>query len=78
MMYTFIYAAETDRGPAAIKFESKSQDIREFDVTILSDPEIQPFKIVLDQGEWRLPRKACDKIRSIGREITEAARKFQR
>ena len=76
MAYTFFYTTETEHGPAAIKFQSKSPIITEFDVTVLNH-DLQPFKMELLKGEW-VTVQMPEKLKSLEKEITEMARKFQR
>lgn len=78
MAYTFIYTADNEGQLATIKFESKETETVEFDVTILTDPEIQPFKVKLHNDQWVLPRTFPEKLKGMERHITEAAEKFKR
>jgi hypothetical protein len=78
MAYTFIYTADNEGQLATIKFESRETEIIEFDVTILTDPEIKPFKIKLDNERWTIPGAVPEKIRGMEKHITEAAEKFKR
>jgi hypothetical protein len=77
MAYTFFYTTETEHGPAAIKFEAKTTTITEFDVTILSHRDVEPFKMELNKGEW-VAVAIPEKVKQLEREIIEAAKKFQR
>ena len=76
MAYTFFYTTETEHGPAAIKFQSKSPTITEFDVTVLNH-DVQPFKLELQKGEW-VTVQMPEKLKPLEKEITEMARRFQR
>ena len=78
MAYTFIYTVETERGPATIKFESQSTITTEFAVTVLSRPDIAPFRMKLDEGRWELPCSFPEQLKYIQEHIMEAARKFTR
>lgn len=78
MAYTFIYTADNEGQIATIKFESRETEIIEFDVTILTDPEIKPFKVKLHEDKWVIPGSVPEKVKHIERHITEAAEKFKR
>ena len=78
MAYTFLYTNENDLSSPTIKFVSPDRAVKEFIVTVLNDPAIQPFRMLLQQGQWHIVSDVCQKVRALEPVLIEAAQRFRR
>jgi len=78
MAHTFLYATENDGKPTTLRFKSYTPKTYEFEVTVLSDPALEPFTITLDRGQWKMPNHLPEPIRTLEQTVLEAAEKFKR
>lgn len=78
MAHTFLYTTETEGKPTTLKFKSHTPQTLIFEVTVLTEPAIQPFEMRLDEGGWQLPEQLPEPVKALEPALLEAAEKFTR
>lgn len=73
--YTYLYTLEEPKKTPVKLIANKLRNV--FHITILSEPDVKPFKLCFKEGNWITNDNICVKARRFIPEIRKAAEMFR-
>lgn len=73
--YTYLYTIEEPEKVPVKLIANKLRNV--FHITILSEPDVKPFKLCFDNGDWIANGNLCVKARRFIPEIRKAVELFR-